>query len=897
MPVFRAGRRASMVGSEASRQESSGEVQPADEEAAGQASDGFPVVGIGASAGGLAAFEAFFCAMPAATDTDMAFVLVQHLAPDHKSLLTELVKRYTRMRVFEVEDGMVVKPNCAYIIPPNRDMEFVGGELKLLSRATGRGQRLPIDGFFRSLAAAQRERAICIVLSGTGSDGTLGVRAIKGAGGMAMAQNPESTEYDGMPRNAIATGLVDYVLPPAEMPAQLISYATHPASHARHSSAPAEQTNEQPRRAVLERLHAETGHDFSQYKQTTIDRRLERRLAVHHIENLEGYLRFLEEKPAELHALFQDLLIGVTNFFRDPDLFQALETDVLPGLIAKKPVDGVFRAWVPGCSTGEEAYSIAILILEALETRKQRCRVQVFATDIDVRAIEVGRAGLYSPSIASDITPERLSRYFSETEGGSFRVHKNVRDCVIFSEQDVAKDPPFSRLDLISCRNLMIYMGPDLQAKLIPLFHYALNPDGALFLGSSETTGEFVGLFTAVNRKAKVYQRKEGASGSARAELGNVLGFGTRSVARKSPAEGKVSLREVMERALLDDGRAAVLVNASGEVQYVHGQSGDYLQPAPGEMGTSVLKMVREGLRHELTSAFHLSIEKNQRVARPGLRVKSQGANMAVDLTVQPIPPNERVAGGMPLFLLLFEPVALVQETTPSVTATEERATGTPVDARVAGLESELRTKDESLNTMREQMQTANQELSSTNEELQSTNEELQSANEELETSKEELQSVNEELTTVNAELQSKVADLSRANNDMNNLLAGTGIGTLFVDQALLIRRFTPAVTQFINVIPTDVGRPLAHIVSNLVGYDGLVADVRAVLDTLAPGNVEVRTKSGIGYLLRIRPYRTAENAVEGAVITFSETAAPALAPAAADGASPGATTAPEAES
>jgi two-component system CheB/CheR fusion protein len=874
-----------MAATEASRPESEGAPFTSGEDAAVKAGDGFPVVGIGASAGGLAAFEAFFCAMPAGTDTDMAFVLVQHLAPDHKSLLTEIVKRYTRMQVFEVADGMVVKPNCAYIIPPNHDMEFLDGKLKLLSPAAPRGQRLPIDFFFRSLAAAQGERAICIVLSGTGSDGTLGVRAIKGAGGMAMAQNPESTEFDGMPRSAISTGLVDYVLPPAEMPAQLLAYAAHPASRARRTGAPSAAATEQPRRAVLELLHAKSGHDFSQYKQNTIDRRLERRLAVHHIESLDGYVRFVEETPAELDALFRDLLIGVTSFFRDPELFHAMETELLPRLLDEKPADGVFRAWVAGCSTGEEAYSIAILILEALEARKQQCRVQVFATDIDPRAIDTGRNGTYPASIVSDITPERLLRHFYQADDGSYRVQKRVRDCVIFSEQDVARDPPFSRLDLLSCRNLMIYMGPELQGKLIPLFHYALNPGGGLFLGSSETTGEFANLFAVVNRKAKLYQRKQNASGAARPELGTVLGFGARAPARKGPVEEKVPLREVMERALLDDGRVAVLVNANGDVQYVHGQSGDYLQPAPGEMGASVFKMAREGLRHELMSALHLAVERKQPVFRPGLRVKSHRAHVGVDLSVRPLSGSDQGAGGMPLFLLLFEPVALPPEAAVGLSSAQERAPGTPVDARIAALESELRTKDESLHATHEEMQTANEELQSTNEDLQSTNEDLQSTNEELETSKEELQSVNEELTTVNAELQSKVAELSRVNNDMNNLLAGTGIGTLFVDQSLLIRRFTPAVTQFINLIPTDVGRPLAHIVSNLVGYDRLVADVRAVLDTLLPGNVEVRTSSGVGYLLRIRPYRTAENAVDGAVITFSEMAAPAPVPAGAEAA------------
>lgn len=844
---------------------------------------GFFVVGIGASAGGLAAFEAFFSGMPVDAETGMAFVLVQHLAPDHKSLLSELVKRYTRMQVFEVEDGMQVKPNCAYIIPPNRDMAFANGALQLLEPVAPRGQRLPIDFFFRSLARDQRERAVCIVLSGTGSDGTLGLRAIKGEGGMVMAQNPESTEYDGMPRSAIATGLVDYVLPPAEMPAQLIAY-TGSATGPRRSSIPPNGTGEEELERIYCLIREQTGRDFSGYKQNTIGRRIERRMAVHQIERLEGYIQLLQQTPAEVEALFFDLLIGVTQFFRDSEAFQVLEAQLLPQLIANKAVDASIRIWVPGCSTGEEAYSIAMLLREQLDARTRRCKIQVFATDIDPRAIDMARAAVYPASIATDVSPERLARHFSVLEGGGYRINGALRDLLIFSEHDVTRDPPFSRLDLISCRNMMIYMGPELQKKLIPLFHYALNPGGALLLGSSETVGEFNELFSAKDRKAKLYQRKDDVLGAVRPVFGTVRAPSDSAEAppssRIASRQSKLPTRELTEQALLEDTPVAALVDRRGELLYLHGHTGQYLAPAPGEAGVNILRMAREGLRHDLTSALHKAASGNERVLCPGVRVRTNGDFINIDLTVRPvISANERES---PLFLVIFEPIrpqASTEAATEKQTTTRELQSDQ--DACIVELRQELRKKDEYLHATQEEMQTANEELKSSNEELQSTNEELQSSNEELETSKEELQSVNEELATVNAELQSKVADLSRVNNDMNNLLAGTGIGTIFIDNQLCIRRFTPAATQFIHLIQTDIGRPLGHLVSKLRGYHRLVADVGAVLDTLVPGEVEVQTEEGEWYLLRIRPYRTSENVIDGAVITFNEVTALKVAQAA----------------
>ncbi len=837
--------------------------------------EGFPIVGIGASAGGLAAFEAFFSAMPDITASGIALVLVQHLAPDHKSILTELIKRYTGMRVFEVEDGMKVERSCAYIIPPNRDLALAKGALRLSAPNAPRGQRLPIDFFFSSLAEDQHELAVGIVLSGTGGDGTLGIRAIKAQGGMVMAQNPESTEYDGMPRSAIATGLVDFVLPPAEMPEELIAHVARAADGTPRKSVPPTPQAEEELQRIFVLLRTHTGHDFSQYKQNTIRRRIERRMGVHQIELLHGYIRYLEESPTEVEALFDDLLIGVTNFFRDPEAFEALETQVITRLLTDRTPDSVIRVWVPGCSTGEEAYSIAILLRENIDALEQRFKVQVFATDIDTRAVEAARAGVYPASVAQDIPAERLDRYFTRLDEGHYRVNKSIRDLLIFSEQDLAKDPPFSKLDLISCRNLLIYMGPALQHRLIPLFHYALNRGGFLFLGLSEAIGEFGELFSVTDRAAKLYQRKDDVYGAAHPLLGYVrasAGLVKVPASRKASGEDKLPLRALTESALLEDSPVAALVNERGDVLYLHGHTGDYLELAPGEIGVNILKLAREGVRHELTTALHRAVASKERVSRPGVRVGTSGGVELVNVAVQPVVYSGLSERDPLLFLVTFEAASLAErEAADNAGVGRSGADATSEGLHIATLQQQLRAKDDYLQATQEEMQTSNEELKSSNEELQSTNEELQSTNEELETSKEELQSVNEELATVNAELQGKVSDLSRVNNDMNNLLAGTGIGTVFVDQRLRIRRFTPAVTQFINLIQTDIGRPLGHIVVNLVGYHSLLADVQGVLDTLTPTKIEVRTDSGAWFLLSIRPYRTTDNVVEGAVVTFTE--------------------------
>ncbi|MBM9518457.1 PAS domain-containing protein [Desulforhopalus vacuolatus] len=834
----------------------------------------FPIVGIGASAGGLAAFESFFSGMPAHTDPGMAFVLVQHLAPDHKSILTELIQRYTRMQVFEVEDGMSVQPNCAYIIPPGRDMAFLNGTLQLLEPSAPRGHRLPIDFFFRSLARDQKERAIGIVLSGTGSDGTLGIRAIKGEGGMVMAQDLTSTEYDGMPRSALDTGLVDYELLPAEMPARLMAYVSHTMDRASLPPAAPTPKNENALKKIFILLNAQTGHNFSQYKLSTIRRRIERRMTVHQLKTMDAYVQYLQQNTAEGKALFRDMLIGVTQFFRDAEAFKVLEDQVIPKLFAGKRTTAVIRVWSPGCSTGEEAYSLAILLAERQEAMKQSFKVQVFATDIDDQAIATARAGLYPASIATDISKERLRRFFTaESNGTAYRIHKGIRDMLIFSEQSLTKDPPFSKLDLISCRNLLIYLGQDLQKKLFSLFYYALVPGGFLFLGTSETVGECSDLFSVLDRKAKLYQRKEnfdGTQGPARCRFLPPV-TAVNIALPETVTAIKSSFRTLVETALLQQMTlAAALVNTRGDILYLHGRTGLYLELPPGEISVNnILTLAREGLRPELTTALHKSIRTGEVVHCPGLRVKTNDGFTPVNLTLHPIATESSFE--LPLYLVILEkePVVDLPPTPQDVLKSQTQAAASDTDIRIKALKKELQTKENYLLATNEELETTNEELNSSNEEMQSVNEELQSTNEELETSKEELQSVNEELATVNNELQTKVVELSRINNDLNNLLAGTGIASVFVDCHLRILRFTPMATHIINLIQSDVGRPLGHIVSNLVNYDGLMDDLQAVLDTLIHREIEVQITDGSWYSMRIQPYRTLDNVIEGAVVTF----------------------------
>ena len=827
---------------------------------------GFYIVGMGASAGGLEAFEKFFRNTP--EDSGMAFVLVSHLDPGHISILAELLQKCSKMQVIQVQDGMKVQPNSVYVIPPNRDMAILHGTLQLIEPNVPRGLRLPIDYFLRSLAEDQGERAIGIILSGAGTDGTLGLRAIKGEMGMAMVQDPNSAKYNSMPSSAIETGLMDYILPPEEMPKQLIRYVKHVTLGAIPKITPIEGKIPDTLQKIFILLRTHTGHDFSLYKKNTIFRRIERRMNVHQIDKATKYVRYLQENPDEVKRLFKELLIGVTNFFRDPEAFEALRQKVLPQLLKDKPVDYSFRVWVPGCSSGEEAYSIAIILRECMDELKRNFSVQVFGTDIDHDAIDTARAGIYPGSISSDMNPDRLKRFFT-TEDNAYRVKQDLREMLIFAPQDIIKHPPFTKLDLICCRNLLIYLDTELQKKLLPVFHYSLNPDGILLLGPSETIGGYVDLFSVLDKKWKVYKRKEAASFGQ-----EMLEFPTMRLKYESTEiqvtgefkkTRETSIPQLVQKILLESyAPPCVIINEKADIMYIHGRTGKYLEPAPGKASLNILEMAREGLRLQLASAIHKAISQGKGVAHEGLPIKDNGGFRIINVTVKPVRAPEYMRG---LMMVVFEDVVSPKQ---AESGKKSRASKKKVGKGVDEIGWELQYTKENLQTAIEELETSNEELKSTNEELQSANEELRSANEELSTSKEELQSLNEELATVNAELQGKIDEVTKANDDMRNLMESTEIATIFLDKDLCIKWFTAYAKKVINLIQTDVGRPIGDIVPNLK-YENLVEDARGVLKSMAEKKTEVQTKDGHWYLMRIMPYRTIDDAIDGVVITFGD--------------------------
>lgn len=848
-----------MAGRKAPRK-SAGPAEPHSAPAAG-----FPVVGIGASAGGLEAFEQFF--RHVATDCGMAFVLVPHLDPGHASILTEILQRTTAMPVVEAQDQMKVAPNGVYVIPPNRDMAIFHGVLQLSVPVQPRGQRMPIDAFLRSLADDQGERAVGIILSGTGTDGTLGLRAILGAGGISLVQEPATAKFDGMPASVIHAGYATRVLAVEKMPQALQAGTRTLAMPPQTPPVPAAAGG---MNRILMLLRSATGHDFSLYKKSTIGRRIERRMSQHDIADTEIYARYLKEHPAEIQALFRELLINVTSFFRDPDAFAALKQDILPPLCAGKPDGHPFRAWVAGCASGEEAYSVAILLREFMDESQQDFKVQIYASDLDDDAIAVARAGLYPPNIAQDVTPERLRRFFVKDDAG-YRVKKEIREMVVFAVHNVIKDPPFTRLDLVCCRNLMIYLEAELQNQLIPAFHYALKPGGMLFLSPSESIGNHPELFTAQNRKWKFYRAVHSLA-SARAAA--TRGMAWTAIGGKAPEEimkqaKETNFAELARRVLLQSyAPASVVTDAKGNILYVHGDTGRYLRPAPGQATLNVVDMARDGLQVELRAAVHDVASRGEPVLDREVAVKTNDDFQAIRFSVRPLPDPDASEG---LLLLSFqESPAEPGKPPPAKPGRGKRAAGPVALQRVEELERDLAYTKESLQATIEEQQASNEELKSTNEEMQSTNEELQSTNEELETSKEELQSVNEELITVNAELQAKIEQLAGMQNDMKNLLDNISVGTVFLDAHLVIRRFTREAVRVYRLAAADVGRPLNDIKSDIAG-DDLLADARTVLDTLVPCEREVRTVGGASYLARIQPYRTLENVIEGVVLTFAD--------------------------
>ncbi len=831
------------------------------------------IVGIGASAGGLKALETLLAAVDGAGGAAPALLVVQHLAPDHQSLLSQLLGRKTHATVLPAEDGATPAANHVYVLPADREMTLDRGRLRVVEPVAARGLRHPIDTLFTSLAADRREGAICVVLSGTGTDGTEGAKAVHDAGGLVLVQEPGTAEFPGMPDSAIASGVVDAVLAPDALAARLLAEAgrapgapTAPpllAPAAKPEPAPADVPVDEDavRAEVLRCLHARSGHDFSGYKPGTIQRRIERRMALLQVPSLTAYLETLRRSPAEVSALFADLLIGVTAFFRDPEAFRALTEVALPTLLAEKAEGAALRLWCAGCSTGEEAYSLVMLVTEYLESHQLSHPLTVFATDIDPEAVAVARAGRYPASIADTVSPERLSRFFVPEADGRHRIQKRIRDRVIFSEHSVLRDPPFSRLDLLSCRNLFIYLDREAQGRLIPIFHYALNPGGFLLLGTSEAVGGEPGVLFTATAGNHLYRREPQPSPGPRLP-GPPPPLPPRVPSPPGPSPAVRGVRELAEQAVLAQWPGVgALVDAQGELLYLHGRASPWLEPPSGETRPpNVLRMVTGGLRAVLTSMLREAVTTFQPVRRedvdagPDRRPASLGVSIVAG------------SGGEPaLFLVVIRPGRAERAGVPTGPALR-------TEARVLALEAELGRRDASLAAATEDLLSAHAELTAATAAMQSVNEELQSTNEELETSKEELQSVNEELSTVNAELLTKVADLSRLNGDMNNLLAGTGIATLFVDEALCILRYTPGAEALVNLIPGDVGRPLAHLVTNLVDPRDLVGEARSVLDSLAPREAEVHTVGGRWFTMRMLPYRTLQNVVEGVVITFAET-------------------------
>ncbi|MDZ7699887.1 MAG: chemotaxis protein CheB [Deltaproteobacteria bacterium] len=823
----------------------------------------FPMVGLGASAGGLEALKTFFAAVP--ETGGMAYIVVVHMSPKQPSIMPELLQKVARIPVAAAEDGRRIEPDHAYVIPPDKEITVYQGRLQLLDKVK-KGASHVIDLFLRSLAQDQGRNAAAIILSGTGSDGTFGINDIKANEGLVLVQSEESAGYDGMPRSAINTGLVDMVLSPEEMPQKLVHYFSHPPAR-EDIKAGKSDDERQWLNKIFAILRTQVGHDFSPYKPNTTLRRIARRMSLNQIDDRDTYVRYLRENPGEVEALFRDLLIGVTSFFRDAKSFEALKTNVLPRLLARVNEGEIFRAWIPGCATGEEVYSLIMVLREVLDQQPQQIKLQVFGTDIDNHAIDKAREGLFPASIGADVSDTRLERFFVR-EGDFYRIRKEIRDCVVFSVQDVIKDPPFSRLNLLCCRNLLIYLNTEAQKKLLPLFHYTLAPGGVLMLSSSETIGGFTHLFDTVDKKWKLFKRKDIPQAlrqivtfpSGRSPAGPA-----HEAAPTLPPAPRLDMNQLTRQAILDQfAPTAVLIDAKGEILNVQGRTGKYLETPSGLPTYNVLDLAREGLRIELSSALRAARSGSERVTRKRLSVKTNGEVQVIDLHVCPLKDFKALAGR---FLVVFEDVKMDLMTDHQRGGATELPPGE--SARIAELERELQVTRERHQTVIEELESSNEELKSTNEEMQSSNEELQSTNEELESSKEELQSLNEELQTVNAELQSKMEELSSAQDDMRNLLDSTEIATIFVDNDMRIRRFTEAATAIVNLIPTDMGRPLGHVVSNL-NYDAMLPDLREVLRKLTPKETEVQTDEGRWFNMRIMPYRTTDNRIDGAVLTFA---------------------------
>jgi two-component system CheB/CheR fusion protein len=852
-------------------------LEEADEALAEKAATGrpFPIVGIGASAGGFEAFSEFLKFLPA--DTGMAFVLVQHLDPKHKSQLTELLGRSASVPVIEAKDNVEVAPDHVYVIPANARITISDGRLRVSPRKENELPPMPVDAFFRSLAAEQQDRAIGIVLSGTGTDGTLGIEAIKGEGGITFAQHGNSAKYYGMPGSAISTGSVDFILPPEGIAAELGRISQHPylgrareaaARKAAHDAKPDQMLkgSEKEMGQLFSLLRARTGVDFALYKHSTLRRRIVRQMILHKIDSLGKYVSYLEKQPKEVDGLFNDLLIYVTSFFRDPPAFQGLKKVVFPKLLKAHADDSPLRFWVCGCSTGEEAYSLAISLVEFFEQNRTHRHVQIFASDISDVGINKARAGLYPENIMQDVSPERLRRFFAKVDG-QYQVNKSIRDMVVFARQNVIVDPPFSNLDMITCRNVLIYLDALLQRKIMPVFHYALRPHGFLMLGNSETVGASSDLFGLVNKKFKIYSKKQSYSRpafpAAHKPVHEIAGVAPRA---PEPAHGEIrapDLQAQMDKLLLRDfAPAAVLVSSDMEVLHFRGRTGDYLEHSPGAASLNLLRMARETLVIDLRAALTKAIKNDTHVRHTAhIRRDDHLSELIIEVApFRPGPESDR------FFLIIFrEPGGGLFE--PARSGKSRPAVAPAREGReITKLRSELATTRESLQTIIEEQEANNEELKSANEEIQSSNEELQSTNEELETAKEELQSTNEELTTLNEELQTRNTELGQAINDLTNLLASINVAILMLSEDLTIRRYTPMAERLFSLIPSDLGRRLSDLNRSILVPD-LDQTVTTVITNLTPIERDVQDRDGRWYSLRIRPYRTRENKIEGVVI------------------------------
>ena len=825
----------------------------------------FPVIGIGSSAGGLEALEQFLKQVP--FPCGIAFVIIQHLDPTHKGIMAELLQRITAMPVCQVSDNLEIEPDHVYLIPPNQDMSILHGKLFLLDMVKPRGLRLPIDFFFRSMAEDLKEHSIGVILSGMGSDGTLGLRAIKEKGGGVFVQEPSSAKFDGMPRSAIDAGLADVVAPAEMLPAKIIAYLKFVPISVAPTLTIQEQALSSLKKIII-LLRTQTGHDFSLYKKNTIYRRIERRMGIHEIEKISTYVNYLQANPHEIELLFKELLIGVTSFFRDPDAWESLKKEGIPSILASRPSGGIIRAWVTGCSTGEEAYSLAIVFKEVLATIKHtgNFKLQIFATDLDKNAIEKARTGIYPYNITADVSAKRISQFFEKDDRG-YRITREIRESIVFAPHNVIMDPPFSKVDILVCRNLLIYMEPDLQKKLIPLFHYSLNPGGILFLGSAETVGYYGQLFQTLDNKARLFRHLHQADRLDHldfpASFTSLHDISTIPVTQSKPMISDLNLNTICDNILIKYYTpAAVLTNENGDILYISGRTGNYLEPAAGKANLNIFAMAREGIGYELNLLIRNVLRQKGEISKKGVSVGTNGGTKIVDLTVRLI---EKPDCLKKILMIVFQDVSRKGEG-----ASGQNPVADVNDQRVARLDEELKEAKEEIITIREEMQTSEEELKSTNEEMQSANEEMQSTNEELTTSKEEMQSLNEELQTVNHELQSKVTDLSQANNDMKNLLNSTDIATLFLDDELNIRRFTNRTSSIIKLIASDVGRPITDIVTDL-NYPELVDDAREVLHTLVFSEKQVSASNNRWFSIKIMPYRTQENHINGLVITFND--------------------------